>query len=180
MRKGKVLALIIGAILVVSTTAVLSHPGWRGGNPWSGEEAELVTLEGTIKDADRPVVTMEAEGKEYILHLGPVWYWQEKGYKLEKDQAVKVTGMVEEIEGKLHFYPHTMESGGESIVLADENCVPVWAGQRGGRGPGFGRGYHGQCEYGPGHGWHGRGNMHGWDGHHMYGGRGRGFRGCGW
>lgn len=182
MRKTATLSLAVAAIMVISAAVVFSHPGWRGGRPWRGEGTEPVTLEGKITDAERPLVKMEADSKEYILHLGPVWYWQEKGYTLEKDQTVEVTGVVKDIDGVLNVYPQTIKTNGESIELADEDCVPVWTGRRGGRGPGFGRGY-GQCGYGTGYGWHGHGYMHdprGYGRGHMYGRGGHGSRGCGW
>jgi hypothetical protein len=184
MRKTTILALIVAAIMVISAAAVFSHPGWRGGHLWRGDGAELVKLEGKITDARRPMITMEADGREYILHLGPFWYWQEKEYTFEKDQAVEISGVVEEIDGVLNVYPHTIKINGESIELVDEDGVPVWAGRTGGRGPRFGRGYD-HCGYGPGYGWHGRGHMHGWRGYgrgrtHGYGWHGRGFYGCGW
>lgn len=183
MRKTTTLALIVTTIMVISAAAVLSHQGWRSGSRWAKDEAELIALEGKIKDAERPTVVMEADGKEYILHPGPIWYWKEKGYSLEKDQVVTVTGVVEEVDGALHIYPHIIKTGEQSIKLVDENGVPVWAGLRRGRSAGPGRGY-GNCEYGAGHGWHGRGHMSGWRGHgygHMSGWhiRGHGY-GCGW
>ncbi|MFC1718021.1 hypothetical protein ACFL6S_30450, partial [Candidatus Poribacteria bacterium] len=117
-------------------------------------------------------ITMDVDGKEYILHLGPLWYWQEKGCTIEEGQDVKITGAVEEIDGVLHVYPQIIEVDGKSIELTDENGMPVWAGCRGGRGRGYNR-----RGSGPGFGRRGRGQ--GARGHGYGGGR-RGFRGCGW
>jgi len=174
MRKITTLAIIVAAIMAISAAAVFSHPGWRGARPWGKAEGEQVTLEGKITDAERPLVKMEAEGKEYIFHPGPFWYWEEKEYTLEKDQSVKVTGVVEEIEGELHLYPYTIEADGKLIELVDEDGVPVWAGHRGGRGPKFGR-----CGDDSGYG--GRGYMHGRARRGAGQARGRGGygRGCG-
>jgi hypothetical protein len=175
MRKRAVLSLAVAAIVVISATAVFSHPGWRGGRLQAWDKDKLATLEGKVTDAERPVVKMEADGKQYILHLGPIWYWQEKGYTLEKDQLAEVTGTIEEIDGVLHVYPQTIKANEKSIELADENGFPVWAGRKGGRGTRFGRGYK-QCEYGPGYGRHGRAAQ-GWRRYgHGYA-RGRGWHG---
>ncbi len=179
MRKRTMLAIIIIAAIAVSASAVFSQPGWRGGQKQLGyphqvwEKDKLVTLEAEITDAERPLITVEADGKEYILHAGPRWFWQDKGYTLENGQAVKVTGMVAEVDGKLNLYPSVIETEEESIVLADENGVPVWAGRGGRRGQRLGRGQ--DCyDNGPGYGWHGHGYRHG------RAGRGGYRHGCGW
>ncbi len=172
MRKRAILASVIVAIIVISATTVLSRPGWRGNRNnclRRGDGGELVTLEGKIKDSERPEITMDVDGKEHTLHVGPFWYWEEKGYTVEEGQDVKVTGAVEEIDGVLHVYPQTIEVGDKSIELTDENGFPVWAGRRGGRGLRSARGYN-RCESGPGTGRRGRG----------HGGGRRGSRGCSW
>lgn len=178
MRKILGLTVVVTAILIVSAMAVFAHTGWRGvRTQW--DEEKVVTLEGTIKDTERPIITMDVEGKEYTLHVGPYWYWEEKGLKLEKDQKVTVTGMVEEYEDVPHVYPKTIKINDETVELTDKDGVPVWAGQRGGRGPRFGKGC-GDCDYGQGRGWQGHGRMHSRGGYRMGGGRGgRGYRGCG-
>lgn len=154
MRKTVVLALIITAILAISAAAVFSHPMWHDvdGQKWSKED--LVTLEGTIADVGRPTAALKVEDKEYILHLGPLWHQERDEYPFEKDQAVKVTGAVEEMYGRLHIYPYTVESEGESIKLADEDGTHVWADCHG-DDSGYDR--------------HSRGHMRDWRGHnHMW------------
>jgi hypothetical protein len=178
MTKKAILGSIIAVILVVSATAVFSHPGWRGRRAWTDDEAEVVALEGKIKDAKRPMISMDVDGKEYILHIGPRWYWEDKELTIEEGQTVKVTGVVDEFDDVLHVYPQTVELGGKSIELADEDGVPVWAGCEDGRGSH--RGWRG---HGRGFGGRGRGHMRGGRGFgrgHISGGRGRGGRHCGW
>jgi hypothetical protein len=175
MRRRTTLAIIIIAVMAVSASAVFSHPGWRGGQKQLGyrhqvwDKDKLVTLEGEITDAERPVITIEAYGKEYILHAGPRWFWQEKEYNLKSGQAVKVTGMVAEVDGKLNLYPSVIETEGKSIVLAHENGIPAWAG----RGQRFGRGQD-RFDNKPGYGWRAHGRMHG------RAGRGGYRHGCDW
>ncbi len=179
MRKRTMLAIIIIAAVAVSASAVFSQPGWRGGQKQLGyrhqvwDKDKLVTLEGEIKDAERPLITVEADGKEYILHAGPRRFWQDKEYTFDSGQAVKVTGMVAEVDGKLNLYPSVIETGEKSIVLADENGIPVWAGRGGRHGQRLGRGQ-GSCDNEPGYGWQGRGHRQG------RAGRGGYRHGCGW
>ena len=80
MRRNTVIALIVTAILVVSATAVLSHPGWRGGQGNRGYRAQvwdkdkLVTLEGEVTDADRPVVKITAEDRIPTADIDQITY----------------------------------------------------------------------------------------------------------
>ncbi len=153
MKKTLVLALIIAAILAVSAAVVFPHPVWRDTGDQEQNKDERVTLEGTIIDTGRPTAALEVGDKEYILHLGPLWHQERDEYPFKKDQAVKVTGVVEEIYGRLHIYPFTIESEGKSITLTDEDGIPVWADCHG---------------YDSGHDWHDRGHMRDWRRHsHM-------------
>jgi len=173
MRRKAILASVIVAIIIISATTVLSRPRWRGNRDnclRRGDGGEQVTLEGKIKDAERPEITMDVDGREHMLHVGPRWYWEEKGYTVEEGQDVKITGAVEEIDGVLHVYLQTIEAGGKSIELTDENGVPVWAG----RGMRSARGYNHRGS-GTGFGRHGRGQGARARG---YGGGRRGARGC--
>lgn len=134
MKKKLFTYSIVLAMIVISATIVLSNPSWRGIRPQLWDKDKLVTLEGKITDIYRPLVVMESEGKDYVLRLGPYWYWQEKGYKIEKDKPIKVTGMIVEIDGKQNIFPQKVVIDGKEIVLSDENGIPVWAGQRGHHG----------------------------------------------
>lgn len=127
MKKALILALGIAAIMVVSSVVVFSHPEqWgRGSGQW--QESDLVTFEGKVLDTGRPTAAIEADDKEYILHLGPFWYSQEKEYPLKEGQTVKITGVVEEIYGKLHVYPRTIESEGKPILDSDHS-FSGWGG----------------------------------------------------
>ena len=149
MRKTVVLALIVTAVLAIAAAAVFSHPEWRDVDRQEWSKDDLVELDGKIADVGRPTAVLKVEDKEYILHLGPLWYQEKDEYPFERDQAVKVTGVVEEIYGRLHIHPHTIESEGKSIKLVDEDGTPVWADCHG---------------YDSGYDWRGRGHMRGWRG----------------
>ena len=152
MKKALILALSIAAIMVVSSVIVFSHPEqWgRGSGKW--QEGDLATFEGKVLDVGRPTAAIEAGEKEYIVHLGPFWYSQDKEYPLKEGQTVKITGMVEEIYGKLHVYPRAIESEGKPILDSDRGFP-----DRGG-----------YCHGYDDDNWHRGGHMHG-----MYGGRER-------
>ena len=157
MKKSLILALSIAVIMVISSVVVFSHPGQWGYGSGRWQESDLVTLEGKVLDTGRPTAAIEAGDKEYILHLGPFWNSQEKEYPLKEGQTVKITGVVDEIYGRLHVYPRTIESEGKPI-LDSEHGFASWGGY---------------CnDYDHDSGWHHGGYMHG-----MYGSSGYGHTG---
>jgi hypothetical protein len=152
MRKALVLTLSIAAIIVVSSAIVFSHPERWGDDPRGWDEGKLVKLEGKVIDVGRPTAAIRADDKEYILHLGPLWYRQDNEYPLKEGQTVKITGIVEEIYNRLHVYPRTIESDGE-LLLGNENGFHGWGGY---------------CHGYDDDNWHQGGHMRGWSGHgHM-------------
>jgi len=157
MRKKIVIGIIVTLAITVLSAVAFSHPAWNRVQNWDKEK--VVTIEGKITDADRPIITMESEGKEYTVHVGPYRYWQDKELTLEKDNAVKITGIITENDGKMDIYPQTMVVGEKEIKLADEDGVPVWAGQgrQGRRGAGMGYGMMGRGQHGRHGGRGGRG-----------------------
>ena len=79
MKKKLFIGLIATFVVIVLTSIAFAYPGLKMQN-WDKEK--IVTLEGKITDADRPIITMESGGKEYILHLGPVGYWKDESVKI--------------------------------------------------------------------------------------------------
>jgi hypothetical protein len=144
MKKKLFIGLIATFVIIVLTSIAFAYPGWKIQN-WDKEK--VVTLEGKITDADRPII-MESDGKEYILHIGPAGYWQDKGIKTEKGNSAKITGMVVDVNGKMNVYPQTLAIEGKELKVADESGTPAWAGTgrgyRGGNGAGMMRGQHGR------------------------------------
>jgi len=126
-----------GLVLALACTgAVLAG---RAGPQGERRDADvLVTLEGKIVDAARPTATFEAGGKSYSVHLGPVRYWSEKGWSLADGDRVTVTGQLETKDGAAHLYPHRIVRRDETLVLADENGVPLWSRAGTPRGNGSG------------------------------------------
>jgi hypothetical protein len=108
----------------------------RSGAPGERRDVDdVITVSGTVTEVNRPFATLEAEGKTYTVHLGPVWYWRQKGYELAARDRVTATGQVD-LEGEqTHLCLHTLVRGDETYVFADEDGVPLWSRGRSGRGP---------------------------------------------
>jgi hypothetical protein len=155
MKKKLIIGIVATFMILVITAVAFSYQGWKYQRVQNWDKEKVVSLEGKITDADRPIITMDSNGKEYLVHLGPIGYWQDKGVKLEKGTPVKITGMVADINGKMNVYPQMMTIDGKELKLADENGVPAWAGN--GRQNGWKAGNGGNQSHGR-HGWQGQGN----------------------
>lgn len=128
----KVISLISVAILVLGTSATSwAQMGRQGMQYKSGMSGEVITLDGQITNVLLPLAILKSDDKEYTVHLGPVWYWQQKNYELSKG-AVQLTGVVEEVDGQGHFYPSKIIQGKTTIIL-DEGSPRQEYGVRSGR-----------------------------------------------
>ena len=129
--------LMLLAFLLLTTVAFAQ----RANNQWSNENVQ--TVSGTITDNQRPSGSLKtSDGTEYIVHLGPVWFWNNNNYNLSLSDA-SIKGNVKTINGQNHLYPFTIEQNGNKIVLADDNGTPKWGSNKGNgnrNGNGNGRG----------------------------------------
>lgn len=151
---------MILAFLILTTAAFAQ----RANNLWSNENVQ--TVSGTITDNQRSSGSLKtSDGTEYIVHLGPVWFWNNNNYNLSLSDA-SIKGNVKTINGQNHLYPFTIDQNGNKIVIADDNGVPKWGnnknyGKSNGNGNGNGRGNCWRNGNGNGYG-NGRGNGNCW------------------
>lgn len=139
MKKLVMMSLIL--VLMVAA-AVWAQSGRRA------QTADAVTLKGEITNVLKPLAQFKAAGKEYTVHLGPLWYWNQEKLELAKG-AAEIVGETEEVDGAWHLYPNKIVQGKVEIVLASDDGTPKWSqsskGTRmGGRG-GHGCGHHQRC-----------------------------------
>jgi len=131
-------------LTILIATLILCTPLWAqsGRKNIQNQNVDIVTLKGKITNVLKPLASFKADdGKEYKVHLGPIWYWNKENLDIKKGD-VEITGTVEEDEGVLHFYPNKMVQGEVEIVLAAESGTPKWCGMKAGRGGREG-GHHG-------------------------------------
>jgi hypothetical protein len=110
------------------------------------------TVEGEITDVNHPIAKMKGDdGKEYEVHMGPFWYWDENQYKLQHNVRARIKGEVKEVQGRYEFYPWEIVQDGKTMTFADDKGVPSWSKGKGkGKGNGKGKGYgkgRGNCPY---------------------------------
>ena len=127
-------ALIISlSILTLRTTLI------------AGDSDDMVTVKGTFTNVTRPNITLKAEdGSEYIIHLGPIWFWEENKYELTLNTNAEVYGKLK--TGVKEIYAHKITMNGTEIKLVDDKGDPLWWKDGKGRnrddswGMGYGRG----------------------------------------
>lgn len=118
----------------------------------------VVTLEGKVMELDDRMALFQAEGKTYLLPMGPRWFWDDRGYVLAAKDRIRVTGQVAGTDaGNLNLYPHSILRDGATYTLAGADGRPEWAGRGRGRGAGQGAGAcsergRGRCGRDPGWG----------------------------
>lgn len=154
----KGLLMILWVTLAVGATTLVIAQGRAQDRAEAWDRDEVVTLDGVMTEVERPYATLKSGDASYIVHLGPPWYWDKTGYEVHDGDEVRIEGQVSRDGDELHLYPHSIERGGETLRLADENGVPVWSGR--GRtnentpppaaGRGQGRGCCGGCARGSG------------------------------
>ena len=117
--------LILVLTFMLLTTAAFAQ---RANNQWSNENVQ--TISGTITDNQRPSGNLKtSDGTDYIVHLGPVWFWNDNNFTLSLADA-SIKGNVKTINGQCHIYPFTIEQSGNKITLADDNGIPKWGNNR--------------------------------------------------
>ncbi len=117
---------------------------------WQTDRPKEIDITGQIVELSFPVATLETEdGQQYLVRLGPWWFWARQGYNLQKGEWVEIRGF---LKGRLLF-PRVIHTSKQTIRLRDKVGFPLW---RGSWGRGLGRGGLGLG----GHGWGGRPPLH--------------------
>jgi hypothetical protein len=102
---------------------------------------DFQTINGTITDNIRPCGSiLTDDGREYKVHLGPIWYWEENKYELKLSSAT-IKGVIDGND----IYPYEITQDGKTMTFTDEKGNPKWyngnyPGRGNGRGNGKGRG----------------------------------------
>lgn len=111
---------------------------------------DTITIKGVFTDVTRPVVKLKTDDwTEYLVHVGPYWYWEENKYSLQLNSNAEISG--KKVSGANEIYAYSVTQDGNTIKLVDENNNPLWwnskkgNGRNDGWGCRFGRG-NGQCD----------------------------------
>ena len=96
---------------------------------------DVKTISGEFINTDRPNAKFNSDdGTEYIVHLGPYWYWEQNDYEVSTNTQTSIKGEVKQVNGQDEMYPWTIEQSGKSMNFTDDNGVPKWSKGKGKRG----------------------------------------------
>ena len=139
--------LALGACLV-SAAAAQGPVRWRGGGGWGpGAHYGRMYDPKTVETVAGEVVSVEqitptkgmGQGIHLLLrtatetlsvHLGPSWYVEHQDTKIEPKDRIEVKGSRISFDGKPAIIAAEVHKGDETLMLRDENGVPLWAGSR--------------------------------------------------
>lgn len=74
---------------------------------------------------------MKSDKGTISVHLGPVWFLEKEGIKIEPKDHVTVSGSRITFEGKPALLAAEIRKGEKTWKLRDDNGVPLWSGRRG-------------------------------------------------
>ena len=123
-KQSFILMLLVSVVLATTLSAAPRYRERR-----STDNLERVKVHGKIVGIEGRKATLKTDsGSRVTVHLGPQWYWRERGYRLNTGTYVDVGGYGEcgDDEGG-YVYPYEIEGEDFYIDLADENGYPRWA-----------------------------------------------------
>ena len=96
---------------------------------------DVKTVSGEFSSTVRPDAKFKTDdGTEYIVKLGPYWYWEQNDYEVSTNTQTNIKGEVKQVDGQYELYPWTIDQSGNSMYFADDNGVPKWSKGKGKRG----------------------------------------------
>lgn len=131
MKSIKLLSAVAALVMIMAGAAFSQTPQTAGMCPCVANTTP-VHLSGTIESVSFPTAVLKtSQGQTYTLQLGPWWYWENKGYKLNAGESVSVDGFLA-TDGNIPnvVLVSTIHSSSGEIKLRDDNGYPLW-----GRGP---------------------------------------------
>ncbi|MEJ5300007.1 MAG: hypothetical protein WHS38_03365 [Thermodesulforhabdaceae bacterium] len=135
MRRKFVLALILGLVMAAISVTGYAQPPQQSTTGICPCVASMspISVSGKIESLTFPMAVLKTpKGETYTLRLGPWWFWQDKGYKLNVGDNVEVEGF----QSSGLIVPSVIRAPSGDIKLRDSNGYPLWGGggPRGGRG----------------------------------------------
>lgn len=129
--RSKHLFIITLLVSAVVATTLSAAPRYRQRR--STEDLERVHVRGkVVRIEGRKAMLRTDAGARVAVHLGPQWYWRDRGYRLRTGAHVTVRGYGDVWDDEGGFvYPYEIEGDGFHIDLADEHGYPRWAHDNG-------------------------------------------------
>ena len=150
MKTSRTIVLVLLVAGIVLPPAAFAQRGmmWKGSGGWgsgapygrmydpktvetvSGEVVELAFLT-PAKGMGRGIHILLKSDKETIsVHLGPAWFIENQDLKIEKGDRIDVRGSRVTFQQKPAIIAAEVKKGDETLLLRDDNGIPVWSGWR--------------------------------------------------
>ncbi|NLI81762.1 MAG: DNA-binding protein [Deltaproteobacteria bacterium] len=116
--------------------------GWSAGGPYNRmyNPGTVETIQGEVLDVNRTasmrgmstavVLTLKTDKESIPVHLGPSWFFSDKGIPVRAGDSIQVTGSRVNFDGKPAILAAKVKKGSEVMELRDANGVPAWSGRR--------------------------------------------------
>lgn len=90
------------------------------------QEVGTEKITGKVTQVLPPVVKVEADGKTYVVHAGPVRGWRSQNFQLKPGDRIEVEGVrMDEVDGVIHLRAQRLVSGERTLVLVGEIRGPA-------------------------------------------------------
>ncbi len=140
MRRA-LLGVPLAVVLLTAGPALAQSSAPRGPGPGRGMQARhfdpstVETVSGEVKAVrtfpGRPNEGVHAELQTSAgvmdVHLGPSWYLEKQGLKVQKGDSLEVTGSKVQMGGNPALIAQLVKKGGSSVTLRDPAGIPVWS-----------------------------------------------------
>ncbi len=124
LRTSAALALVVG-LMTVATAAPKYSERWTT-DP-DDRDLDRVSVSGKIESIRGQQATMRTEdGQRVTVHLGPQWYWHDKGYSIESGRPATVSGWGS-VDDDGYLFAASISGPGYYFELCDSDGYPRWA-----------------------------------------------------
>ncbi|ACK67583.1 hypothetical protein PCC8801_3621 [Rippkaea orientalis PCC 8801] len=123
--------------------------GWHGSGGWGSHSQygrmynlkSVTTVRGEVVKVDNFTPTNGMSGGMHLtlrtkdnqtldVHLGPTWYLQNQDVQIQPKDTIEVTGSNVNFAGKPAIMAASVKKGNMTLILRDNNGVPMWHGWR--------------------------------------------------
>lgn len=147
---NKIMRLIIAfstiAILLALVSGSASAIRRAGGMGWDAttmygslfDPTSIVTISGEVISVNHftpfrrmgpgYLVVVRTSNETIPVHVGPAWYVEPLGFRIDPGDQVRVIGSRIEFNAEPAIMPMTVLKEGQVLELRDSNGIPVWSG----------------------------------------------------
>lgn len=150
MKNKSAITVLLFALAAFSPAGeAFAETGWQSGRGWAAgsgynrlyNPATVETDSGEVVSVQRIVpmkgmsgglhFIMKSDKGTISVHLGPAWFLQKEGVKIEPEDHVTVRGSRITFEGEPALIAAEISKGGKTWRFRDDKGIPLWSRRRG-------------------------------------------------